>query len=143
MNALTVIVPLLPPTVNHLYVAVPRTRKGGGRYMGKELSPAAVLFRDMAMHEAREVARLTGWQLPEGRLKIALKLTFGDLRNQDIDNRAKAGIDAVALALGFDDSRIDRVVIERVGYEKGRPLCEIILAPFDGRRLVSAGDCDE
>ncbi len=135
MTSLTVIIPILPPSVNHMYQA----RRGGG----KCLTPEALAFREAAILEARSTANGMGWRVPDGRLKIALKLTFGDLRNQDIDNRAKAGIDAVALALGFDDSRIDRVVIERVGYEKGRPLCEIILAPFDGRRLVSAGDCDE
>lgn len=44
--------------------------------------------------------------------------------------RAKSAIDAVALALGFDDQRIDRVVIERAGYEARRPLCEMIVREF-------------
>ena len=128
MSDLTVILPILPPSVNHLYVAAPRSRKGGGRYMGKELSPAAVLFRDTAINEARTVAAHQRYTVPAGALELTLRLTFGDRRNQDIDNRAKAAIDALALALGFDDSRIDRVVIERAGYEAKRPLCEMTLA---------------
>jgi Holliday junction resolvase RusA-like endonuclease len=56
-----------------------------------------------------------------------LGLTFGDKRNQDIDNRIKSALDALALALGFDDNCIDRIVIERAGYARGCPRCELIL----------------
>jgi hypothetical protein len=33
----------------------------------------------------------------------------------------------LAIALGFDDTRIDRLVVERVGIDKGKPLCEMVL----------------
>lgn len=122
MSALTVIVPILPPTVNHMYIA---TRDGG-----KALSDQAQAFRKLAGYEARITANTIGWTVPQGRLRLTIALTFGDRRNQDIDNRAKAGIDALALALGFDDSRIDELVIRRAGYDKGRPLCEMILEPL-------------
>ena len=78
--------------------------------------------------EARETARLTGWQVPSGRLQLTMLLTFGTRATRvDIDNRIKTGLDALALALGFDDSRVDRIVIERVGVDPKRPLCEMIL----------------
>lgn len=44
-----------------------------------------------------------------------------------IDNRAKSAIDALALALGFDDSRVEDIRIRRVGVDPKRPLCEMIL----------------
>ena len=119
IDALTVIVPMLPPSANHMWAA--------GRNGAKFLTEEARAFRTYVMIEARTVARMTGWQLPAGRLAITIKLTYGTRARTDIDNRAKSAIDAMALALGFDDSRIDRVVIERAGYDARRPLCEMIL----------------
>lgn len=134
MRPLIVIVPLLPPSVNHMYAA---NRDGG-----KRLTQEALTFRQSVAAEARSTVNLTGWRVPDGRLKLAIKLTFGSYARCDIDNRAKSAIDALALALAFDDARIDRVVIERVGVDPRRPLCELILAAFDGRRLVAAGDVE-
>ena len=119
LGSLTVIVPMLPPSANHMWAA--------GRNGAKFLTEEAQAFRAYVMIEARTVARMTGWQLPAGRLAITIKLTYGTRARTDIDNRAKAAIDSMALALGFDDSRIDRVLIERAGYDQRRPLCEMIL----------------
>lgn len=128
--ALTVIVPVLPPSTNHLYKAVPRRRskaKGGGVYMGKELSEQAVAFQKLAIYEARITANMIGWQLPDGPLKLTILITFGSNHRQDIDNRAKSAVDSLALALGFDDSRIEDIHIKRIGIDPKRPLCEMIL----------------
>jgi Holliday junction resolvase RusA-like endonuclease len=120
MATLTVIVPILPPTANHMY-------KPNGRG-GKLLTDEAITFRAEIAVEVREVVRLTGWRMPAGPLQLTLLLTFGTrARRLDIDNRIKSAQDALALALGFDDSRIDRIVIERVGVDPKRPLCEMIL----------------
>lgn len=119
IDALTVIVPILPPSANHMYA----TGRNGAKFLTEE----AQAFRAYVAVEARTVARMTGWQLPAGRLAITIKLTYGTRARTDIDNRAKSAIDSMALALGFDDSRIDRVVIERAGYDQRRPLCEMIL----------------
>lgn len=118
-DRLTVIVPVLPPTVNHMYA--PNGR--GGRILTEQ----AQAFRALAGYEARATAGLTGWRVPAGPLALTILLTFGDRRRADIDNRAKAALDALALALGFDDARVDEIVIRRVGVDKGRPLCEMIL----------------
>lgn len=130
MNALTVIVPILPPSTNHLYKAVPRRRskaKGGGTYMGKELSEQAVAFQKLAIYEARITAGMIGWQVPEGPLKLTILITFGSNHRQDVGNREKAATDALALALGFDDSRVEELHIKKVGVDPKRPLCEMIL----------------
>lgn len=116
---LTVIVPLLPPTVNHMY----KTNGKGGKFLSDE----AVTFRAEIALEARQTAQLTGWRLPDGPLQLTLLLTYGSKCKTDIDNRCKSALDALALALGFDDSRIDRIVIERVGVDPKRPLTEMIL----------------
>lgn len=119
-GVLTVIVPILPPTVNHMY-------RSNGRG-GKVLTDQAQAFRKLVACEARTTARLTGWRLPAGALRLDLLLTFGDSRRCDVDNRIKAAIDALALALGFDDARIDEILIRRVGIDPKRPLCEMVLS---------------
>ena len=119
MDKLTVIVPTLPPTVNHLYKSI-----GGGK---KALTDEALAFKSMVLAEVLDVVNLTGWKLPAGRLEFHLYLVYGDKRSTDIDNRVKFAIDSVASALKFNDNRIDRVVIERVGFDKGKPLCEMVL----------------
>lgn len=117
--ALTIILPLLPPTANHAW-------KSNGRG-GKLLTDEYTTFRQRVAIEVREVVQHTGWRLPAGRLQLTLLLTFDTNRKCDVDNRIKTSLDSLALALGFDDSRIDRIVIERVGVDLKRPLCEMIL----------------
>ncbi len=124
-TALIVIVPLLPPSANHAWVS-----NGRG---GKVLSDEYLTFRQELSVEARQTARLTGWTLPDGPLQLTMLLTFGSHRKADIDNRIKTGLDSLAVALGFDDARVGRIVIERAGVEPGRPLCELILEPWEGR----------
>ena len=111
--------PTLPPSVNHLYKSI-----GKGK---KALTDEVISFRWYVLKEARETARLTGWKLPSGALEFHLYITYGTNRRTDVDNRIKSSIDALAIALGFDDARIDRIVAERVGIEKGKPLCEMVL----------------
>ena len=106
----------LPPTVNHMYV-----NNGRG---GKVLGDGALLFRQLVA----VACQLGGYsEAPAGDLALTVRLVFPDKRRCDLDNRLKAAQDALALALGFDDSRITRVVAERAGYDKGRPACELLL----------------
>jgi Holliday junction resolvase RusA-like endonuclease len=88
--------PLLPPSINHMYRSI-----GGAR---KALTDEALTFR----HEVAIAVR--GRVLPAGELACTVRLTFGRkpgrTRRVDADNRIKALADALALALGFDDSRI-------------------------------------
>lgn len=112
---ITTTIDMLPPTVNHMYLA----RRDGG----KALTDEAYTFRalvGLALRSAPPVPQ-------DGDLAVTLRLTFPDRRRTDIDNRAKAAIDALALALGFDDRRVARLVVERAGYAKGAPACELVL----------------
>lgn len=112
---ITLTIAALPPTVNHMYVTC-----GGGR---KALSDEAGMFRALVL-QALNGERPT---LPDGPLALTLRLTFGTRHRQDIDNRIKAALDAVALALRFDDCRVSRIVVERAGYAAKQPRCEITI----------------
>jgi Holliday junction resolvase RusA-like endonuclease len=96
MRSVQLALPLLPPSMNHMY-------RPNGRG-GKLLTDEAVTFRE-------EVAvALRGRGAPAGLLACTVRLTFGRrsgrTRRVDADNRIKALADALALALGFDDSQI-------------------------------------
>jgi len=108
-----IIIDALPPTVNHMYI----TCKGGR----KALSAEAEAFRKLVL------AALSGVlpAVPEGPLEFTLRLTLDTKRRQDIDNRIKAALDAVAIALRFDDCRVSRIIVERAGYAAKQPRCEI------------------
>lgn len=116
---LTIILPILPPTVNHMYAS----NKGGG----KRLTSEAQAFRVEAILRTRNAAALSGYALPAGPLALEMRLTFPTNRRQDIDNRIKSALDALALALDFDDTRIVRITVERAGYGAAR--CELTLMP--------------
>ncbi len=118
---ITIIVPALPPSANHMYV----TLRGGK----KALSEEAETFRALIWAEAQHIPEYM--KMPDGPLDFTLRLTYGTKRRQDLDNRLKSAIDAVALALRFDDCRIARITAENAGYDPGRPLCEIMLGAAD------------
>jgi Holliday junction resolvase RusA-like endonuclease len=118
MKPLTITLDMLPPSVNHMY----KTSKGGARFLTDE----AVAFRDEAILQVRSAANRVGWCPPE-RIAFHLRLTFPNRRQTDIDNRIKSALDACALALYFNDSRVDCVIAERVGVRAGRPECQMIL----------------
>jgi Holliday junction resolvase RusA-like endonuclease len=117
---ITLTIPMLPPSVNHMYVTC-----GGGR---KALSGEAEAFRSLVL------AALCGERpaVPDGPLAFGLYLTFDTKRRQDVDNRIKAAIDAIALALRFDDSRVARIVAERARQVAREPRCVMTLIAWCG-----------
>jgi Holliday junction resolvase RusA-like endonuclease len=95
---------------------------------GRILTDEAMSFRERAGWEAKAAVTDQGWHYPPGaRLALTMRLTFGSRRKADLDNRCKAALDAIAPVLGFDDSVIDRLVIERAGMVPGCPACVIVL----------------
>lgn len=86
--------PLLPPTVNHMYRSI-----GGGR---RALTDDALTFR------AETALALHGVPAPPSSAWLCLSVwfQFATKRRQDGDNRIKALQDAIALAWGIDDSRV-------------------------------------
>jgi Holliday junction resolvase RusA-like endonuclease len=114
---ITIVVPALPPSANHMYV----TLRGGKKALSAETETfRALVWADVLHAPERPV-------LPDGPLALTLRLTYGTKRRQDLDNRIKSAQDAVALALRFDDCRIARITAENAGYDPGRPLCEMTL----------------
>lgn len=74
--------------------------------------------------------RLRGrWLLPyQPPYKVTLDLFFGDLRRNDIANREKLAIDLlVCQGIIEDDSKIDWLVMRRMGVDKIRPRIEITI----------------
>ncbi len=119
MDKLLFTIALLPPSVNHQYI-----QRGQG---GRALSEEAKAFRKAAILQARNAAQLIGWEYTGERLALTAYLFFSSKRKADIDNRGKALLDAIALALGFDDECIDRITLERAGYARNDPHCYVIL----------------
>jgi Holliday junction resolvase RusA-like endonuclease len=120
LHPLTVIVPRLPPSVNHMYLA--------NKHGGKRLTDEAKAFREAVAEEVQDMCRLTRWRYVAGvPLSLTLFLTFGTKARQDGDNRLKAAADALALALGFDDKDIAAFHVYTLGVDPRRPLCEMRL----------------
>ena len=60
--------------------------------------------------------------------KVSLGLYFKDLRRNDIANREKLAIDLlVSQNIIADDSKIDWMVIRRMGIDKNNPRVEITI----------------
>lgn len=109
----------MPPTTNHAYINVP----GHGRILSSE----ARAFKDAATWAAYKARKETGWDYAKGsRLCLSLTLHFARAGKRDLSNRVKLIEDALAEALGFDDSVIDRLVIER-GAKAAAEFCVVSL----------------
>lgn len=102
VEPLIVSVPGLPPSVNHMYIA----RRGGGR----TLSAEACAWYDHAIPVIK--AGAVGWAVPSGPLRLTIAL-YSMSRARDLDNALKAGQDALAKALGFDDKLIYYLAVAR------------------------------
>ncbi len=92
---------MLPPSTNHMYISTRR---------GKALSAKAIEWRTTAIIAIKNAAQLAEWKLPDGPLCFEMELGRRDKRRYDADNRIKAALDAVAIALDFDDERVCRIV---------------------------------
>lgn len=93
---LTLTLPGVPPSVNHLYSHV-----AGG---GKHRTPAAVAWQTAAALYIAHAARQAGFVLPP-QTPWALRLTVTAPRvwTFDLDNKLKALVDSIAQGLGADD----------------------------------------
>jgi Holliday junction resolvase RusA-like endonuclease len=121
-TALTIAVKMLPPTANHAHQHTSR---------GVFLTDSVRTFRLLVANELQHAPR---WHLPDGDLELTVQCVFPDKRRADLDNRLKQAQDAMALALGFDDARVKRIVGEHIGFDKGRPLCVLTLRAIGARR---------
>jgi len=98
----------LPPTINTYYGMRPR----GGRFV----KPAGLAFRKAVS----EIVAAAGNPILSGRVSLFVAIHPADLRNQDLDNRAKSLQDALTHAgVWFDDEQIDDLHLVRKEVVKG------------------------
>jgi len=97
-----------PPSVNHYW------RTFRGRMI---ISKEGREYRE-AVSESLCFSS-NNWRTFTGRISVLIKATMPDNRRRDVDNIAKAILDALTFcAVWEDDSQIDRLCIERCGVEK-------------------------
>jgi Holliday junction resolvase RusA-like endonuclease len=106
----------LPPSLNNVYT--------NGRGHGRR-----VLTSEGRNYKAEVAKLLLGRQpLPSGaRIGLSLRFWFKNKQRTDISNRVKLLEDALSEALGFDDCCVDRLLVERVGYDKAQPRCDVVI----------------
>lgn len=113
-----VLVTPFPPSVNHYY--------GNGRGGRKFIKPAGVIYRKAVVLYASRY----NLKAPEGRLAVGIQLYPPDRRRRDIDNSAKAALDALTHAgIYQDDCLIDDLRITRMPIVKGGML-RIFISKF-------------
>lgn len=82
---------------------------------GRVLTRTARDFKNYVEKEARAQAEIQGWVYETGRrIGLSLTITFSQKR-RDLDNSVKLASDSICKALGFDDSVIDILLVQRAG----------------------------
>lgn len=110
----------VPPSLNNAYKNVKR----GGRVLTK----TAKDYKEFAKKRIEALARIGMFQCPaDARFALSLKLYFSSNHRRDVSNCAKLPEDALSEVLGFDDCRVDRLLVERGEIDKENPRCEITL----------------
>ena len=97
-----------PPTSNHAYATV-RTKTGTSRRAKSQAARNYALLAQVLTKRGHPTPIFTATD----RIAVTLLLHPPDARRFDIANREKILIDAISPVLGFDDSQIDRITIER------------------------------
>jgi len=123
-----VIVTPFPPSINHYY--------GNGRGGRKFIKPAGVEYRAAVL----DYVSRHKLKAPEGRLAVGIQLYPPDKRRRDVDNSAKACLDALTHAGVYqDDCLIDDLRITRMPVVQGGML-RIFVSQFrPEEHLASSG----
>jgi len=121
---LTLTVPV-PPSLNHAYT---NGRGHGRRVLSKEGRDYKATVAELMLCRARPAG---GFELainqPKPRIGMHLRLWFSNRQRRDITNCVKLLEDALSEALGFDDCNVDRLFVERAGYDAAQPRCEVVI----------------
>ena len=91
----------MPPSINHYYRIVQGGKRNGG-HVHLALSPEGTAYRYSVWAQLWGQGHEIPLSIP---LALTLRFYFVDNRS-DLDNRLKACVDALAVALGFNDRRI-------------------------------------
>lgn len=106
-----------PPSVNHYW-----HRQGSRSFIGT----AGKRFRAEVLDTIKNPPRLLG------RLRVLIELVMPDRRRRDVDNYAKAALDALTHAEVYgDDCQIDELIVRRLHVEP--PGCvDIVISEVEG-----------
>lgn len=115
----------MPPSLNSAYRNVAR--------VGRVKTRSAIAWGQESILRLSQqgigIGRLSPYQPP---YKVTLELFFKDKRICDIANREKLPIDLlVAQGVIEDDSKIDEMVIRRMGIDRENPRIEICIETLD------------
>ena len=121
---LTLIVPV-PPSLNNAYT---RGHGHGRRVLTAQGRDYKATVAELLLCRAQPSG---GFELAIGRedarIGLALRLYFPNRQRRDISNCVKLLEDSLAETLGFDDCRVDRLLVERTGIDKTNPRCEVTI----------------
>ncbi len=114
----------MPPSTNSVY----KRSRNGRMYM----TDAGTSFKAITTARVKNTAQLLGYRFTKkDRIEFTLRLWFANRNRCDIDNRVKLVEDATAAALGFDDTQIDRLTVERRSTETDPPYCMVIVRKLE------------
>lgn len=119
----SVIIPGAPPSVNHSYRPIKVRNKAGGVSLRLAKTGDVLAYQTLVGHLVR-LAQPPLWQAPEGYMRVTYK--FYLKHNIDCDNAMKALNDAIAAAIGVNDSRFLPCVISKsVSSKEKEPRVEV------------------
>ena len=125
MNPTLTLIAPIPPSLNNAYT---NGRGHGRRVLTKEGRDYKATVAQILLCKAQPS---NGFELaiskPERRIGLALRLWFRTRQRRDISNCVKLLEDALAEQLGFDDCAVDRLIVERAGFDAARPRCEVTI----------------
>lgn len=109
----------VPPTTNLAYVHVAETGRRVLTKVGRQ-------FKKAAKKTIQGEALVQRWGYSKGqRLALRLTLYFPTTQRRDISNCVKLVEDSLAEVLGFDDSAVDLLLVQRAGVDHIYPRCEV------------------
>jgi len=116
-----------PPSTNHAY-----TVANGRKIKSATARAYAHEVGWRVKEQLRDVIRNGGW-LPgdTGRLAATVDIYQPDQRRRDLENTTKLAIDAVAAAIGFDDSQIDVLTLRRRPVDRTNPRLVLTLEAIE------------
>lgn len=107
------------PTINHYF-----GRRGKFTYLPKEVKQ----YRE----HVQDVVAAAGHAKLEGRLQVVIAISMASRRRSDLDNRAKAILDALTHAGAWaDDEQVDVLILVRQPVSKGG-YCRVVITELDG-----------
>lgn len=123
MNPTLTLTAPIPPSLNNAYT---NGRGHGRRVLTKQGRDYKGTIAQLLLTRAEP---LNGFELaigrPERRVGLSFRLYFRTRQRRDISNCVKLIEDALAEQLGFDDCAVDRLIVERAGFDAEWPRCEV------------------